>query len=499
MIYIRMSLACFIFVVFSGIIYFKNRKLPLLSTKIFILMFVSTLIYLVFDALTIYSVNHLDYVNGQLQDTTMNYIAHIFFLIFIILIVYLFYVYVGYHTDIKRKKNRVKSALEILPFLITTVLIIFLPIEYIKDEINYSRGPKAYALYIGITCYIIMILYKTIRYGKHIHSNKAFSILLSVITFVLISIVQIVFPTMLISSIGAGIFIISIVLSSENAEKYIDDDTTFFNSNVFDLVLNDWLKYKKQFTVLTISVERFIFVNRLKNHDFEILKKISSAINVKYNEYCYALYGESFSLLLTDPLKCDPIIHEVQSILDKYVVIQKIRCDFHMKDITDEEEVSLEAIQDDINGYLIQLEDENISIDKLTGARNRNAFEREFANFKVEELNHWIVICDLNHFKSINDTYGHSKGDKALKQFTKIVLDCIQETSFLYRIGGDEFVLLFEGSEEELKQVFETIQKKCLNVKNLPFEISFAYGYANMSKKDAYNIADRQMYANKYQ
>ncbi len=499
MLYTRMSIACFIFILFSGIIYFKNRKLPLKSTKIFIFLFATSLLYLVFDGITIYTVNHLEVVDGKLVDTTWNYVAHILFLILINAVVYLFYVYVTYHTDLRKKRNRIKSQLEMLPFLVSSILIIFLPIEYIQADINYSRGPKAYALYGSLACYIILILYKTIKSGKEINSNKTFSILVSIITFIVIAVIQMFFPTMLISSIGAGLFIISIVLSSENAEKYIDDETAFFNASVFQLILEDWVKYKDKFTILTISLDRFIYLNRLKNKDTEILKKISTNIYQNHKEYCYAIRGNNFSFLLTDPLKCDPIVKDVKDTLSEYNGSQKVKIDYYIRDVNNEEEYTgVGVIKEDVMNYLSQLEDENISIDKLTGARNRNAFEREFSNFKVNDMDHWIVLCDLNHFKSINDTYGHSKGDRALKQFTRIVLESITESSFFYRIGGDEFVLLFEGSEEELNHLFGLVQSKCLNVKNLPFEISFAYGYANMSKKDAYNIADKQMYVNKY-
>ncbi len=499
MLYVRMSIACFIFILFSGIIYFKNRKLPLKSTRIFIVLFITSLLYLVFDAITIHTVNYLEVVDGKLVDTTWNYVAHIIFLILIDAVIYLFFIYVAYHTDLKRKRSKLKSLLEMLPFLITSILIIFLPIEYIQADINYSRGAKAYALYAGIACYIILIIYKIIKSGKEINSNKTFSILLSISSFIVIAAIQIFFPTMLISSIGAGLFIVSIVLSSENAEKYIDDETTFFNASVFQLILEDWLKYKGKFTILTISVDRIIYSNRLKNRNTEILKSISSKIYQNHKEYCYSIYGNNFSLLLTDPLKLDPIVKDVKETLVHYTGVQKVKIDYYIRDVNNKEEyTSIETIKEDITNYLTQLDDENVSIDKLSGARNRNAFEREFQSFKEgNSANKWIVICDLNDFKRINDTYGHSKGDHVLQQFSKILIETVSDMTSVYRVGGDEFVVLYEGSKEELEALLQHAETACMETKNLPLDITFAYGYANMKEADAYNVADHQMYLNK--
>ena len=56
-----------------------------------------------------------------------------------------------------------------------------------------------------------------------------------------------------------------------------------------------------------------------------------------------------------------------------------------------------------------------------------------------------LVYLDLDNFKTVNDKYGHSVGDKVLVAFTKRLLGAIRKTDFLARVGGDEFVLILEN------------------------------------------------------
>ncbi|SBW12997.1 putative Diguanylate cyclase [uncultured Alphaproteobacteria bacterium] len=91
--------------------------------------------------------------------------------------------------------------------------------------------------------------------------------------------------------------------------------------------------------------------------------------------------------------------------------------------------------------------------DPLTGALNRRAFteravtEGERARRGAYPVS--LVICDLDHFKAINDTYGHARGDVVLKRFTAVVQELIRPSDALGRIGGEEFAVLLPGSDAD--------------------------------------------------
>lgn len=75
-----------------------------------------------------------------------------------------------------------------------------------------------------------------------------------------------------------------------------------------------------------------------------------------------------------------------------------------------------------------------------------------------------VEIIDVDHFKQVNDTYGHLAGDVVLKDITAAIQSCIRSTDILIRYGGDEFLLLFPklskkyaGKEQKNKKAVENI------------------------------------------
>lgn len=95
--------------------------------------------------------------------------------------------------------------------------------------------------------------------------------------------------------------------------------------------------------------------------------------------------------------------------------------------------------------------------DSLTGLYNRYYFESALEKLSQDaELHgnkHGLIYMDLDHFKIINDTFGHQRGDEILREMSKLLCNQTRNEDFLCRIGGDEFaVLLKEVNELELKQ-----------------------------------------------
>ncbi|MBA1432556.1 MAG: GGDEF domain-containing protein [Epsilonproteobacteria bacterium] len=91
--------------------------------------------------------------------------------------------------------------------------------------------------------------------------------------------------------------------------------------------------------------------------------------------------------------------------------------------------------------------------DMLTGILNRFAFEDELqrviSNSKRTGAHFALLFLDLDHFKEVNDTYGHDIGDKLLQEAANRVLPYIRTEDVFARIGGDEFVLLFTNIKRE--------------------------------------------------
>ncbi len=149
--------------------------------------------------------------------------------------------------------------------------------------------------------------------------------------------------------------------------------------------------------------------------------------------------------------------------------------------------------------------------DHLTGIYNRRKFN-EYSTLIINDAQRYehtfsLILIDLNKFKPVNDTYGHSIGDKVLIFFTQIINKSIRETDYLFRMGGDEFYLLLSNTTyNESIIIVKKLQNKLKHSKfihgNIELEISASFGSAQY-KVDGYKIedlvkiADERMYKNK--
>ncbi len=112
--------------------------------------------------------------------------------------------------------------------------------------------------------------------------------------------------------------------------------------------------------------------------------------------------------------------------------------------------------------------------DQLTGLANRRYFEAkmeyEFSRFKRYERPFSLVMLDIDHFKKVNDTYGHQSGDMVLEKLGKIISDFLRKSDFAARYGGEEFAILMpETTKENACFAAERLRKK---VEEEVFEIN---------------------------
>lgn len=122
---------------------------------------------------------------------------------------------------------------------------------------------------------------------------------------------------------------------------------------------------------------------------------------------------------------------------------------------------ALQAHQDTLRGMMRQLE-EVAATDELTNLYNRRYFlrmaSRELHGMH-EEQTHGLALIDLDHFKRINDAYGHAVGDRVLQTFATVTQGSLRESDILARYGGEEFVMLIPRcSQQQLSECCERVR-----------------------------------------
>ena len=128
--------------------------------------------------------------------------------------------------------------------------------------------------------------------------------------------------------------------------------------------------------------------------------------------------------------------------------------------------------------------------DPLTGLYNRQYFEprvqQALALCQRQQLPLTLAMMDLDHFKAINDNYGHTTGDAALKQVAQILTQELRKTDFIGRLGGEEFaIVLPDTTETEARNISQRLrqqveqQARLVEGKVLGLTISIGAVYSN--------------------
>ena len=153
--------------------------------------------------------------------------------------------------------------------------------------------------------------------------------------------------------------------------------------------------------------------------------------------------------------------------------------------------------------------------DHLTGLPNRRAFEQTLTRFHKQASSDdgalFVAICDVDHFKRINDSFGHETGDRMLRAIAGVLQRFASEDCFVARHGGEEFVVLIRGADagEALAKV-EAARKELANrkfvarrTKQAIGQVTFSAGLADVfatdNPRDALAAADDALYRAKEQ
>ncbi|HET8710448.1 MAG TPA: GGDEF domain-containing protein [Spongiibacteraceae bacterium] len=152
---------------------------------------------------------------------------------------------------------------------------------------------------------------------------------------------------------------------------------------------------------------------------------------------------------------------------------------------------------------------QNSTVDDLTRLYNRSTFYRELRR-KIEHCragsNLCLVLCDLDHFKAINDRFGHLMGDRVLQRIGAVLLEKSREGTLASRYGGEEFALIVDDASlddatmfaERLRSAIHQMRIKIRNSETVLERLTASFGVAQLREHDTaetlFERADRALY-----
>jgi diguanylate cyclase len=197
----------------------------------------------------------------------------------------------------------------------------------------------------------------------------------------------------------------------------------------------------------------------------------------------------------------------IRSVIDKYQQTDQAQTYLAEQLQTLGEKIKSMEVEAESNRTTLEKHRQKALHDPLTELPNREAYNERAA----AEVQRWqrygrpltIAIFDIDHFKNINDTYGHQAGDRVIKVIGRSIIKRLREVDFFCRYGGEEFVALMPETDsktalEVLEKIRAAIADAAFNYKDKTMTITVSIGVTEFKTNDqletAFDRADQALY-----
>ena len=211
---IRMEIACFLVVAFMAIMYFSAKREKNKLHNVFSCFLIVSMLHLILDATTIYTVNHLDNIPRWVND-----VFHRLFIGSMLLLFFLIYRYILLLVEDESEQILQRSHRSKIVLVLAEICAFVLPIDYMRTEMgNYSYGPAANTTYGCIVLYVIFTVIALCRYWKQLHVKKKVAVCTALAVLISASVYQAFHPLALISGMGIMLIGLAFYLTLENPD-----------------------------------------------------------------------------------------------------------------------------------------------------------------------------------------------------------------------------------------------------------------------------------------
>lgn len=210
---------------------------------------------------------------------------------------------------------------------------------------------------------------------------------------------------------------------------------------------------------------------------------------------------------VTKSILCMPVRNSRGVIIGAYQVINKISA----KGVFDDRDVFRLSLAAVYCGSLLEthmLEEESRK-DALTGLLNRRGFYDDVQNLldnAEDDFKTALIMCDIDFFKKVNDTYGHNAGDEVLARISKILRSKVDPEDVVCRWGGEEFIILLQKCDlkkaiEVAERIRSFVEQTVIVYEEFEIKVTMSFGVASFERainlEDNVKIADERLYTAK--
>lgn len=205
-------------------------------------------------------------------------------------------------------------------------------------------------------------------------------------------------------------------------------------------------------------------------------------------DYCFQNFDSSFIIIDKDVVDGNPLRIRISDKVDKYLEYEIfIANDSLVVDVNELNNI-LDILEILEFGFITTIKSAILRLrsllDPLTKLYTRYYFIDKFSQlFEISKRfknRLSVVMCDLDHFKKINDKYGHVIGDKVLKKISKILKENVRVDDIVGRYGGEEFIIFLPYTDsKKAKNIAERLRKEIEKIDEFPFKITMSFGVAN--------------------
>ena len=292
---IRFQIAsiCFYLIIVSQ--FFRGRRLPTVTNKIFRAMVIVCGLNLIFDISTVCSLHYYDEI-----PSWMNRMLHQLFIGSIDLFIALLCLFViSLVHDLRYHAKR--HILMFVPFGISIIVVIFGKLEYyIGDDARYSYGTVAYTAYLSVALYLLMSLIYLIRY-RNVISRKIRILIIAAIAGEAIGCsIQLINPQLLLSGLVITLMLTFIFYSMVNPSEYIEKETDLLNRYAFLTMFNEKIGNHKTFYVFNIIFDDWSILTTRFGQDFtsRVLSDFAKFMETTFHTNVYHSRTKCLSMLV---------------------------------------------------------------------------------------------------------------------------------------------------------------------------------------------------------